>query len=217
MGFNLLSAKFTLILLPWRMWWASNNASRWQMGFNTLSAKLTLILLPWRMWWAPNNASRWQMEFNWAFKGLNPICHLLALLGAHSILHISGVRVKIYLLLSLLCCGLDFSFKHKTFQGFTKIFLSAKMYDGHIKIRNRCLHYLNRWCTALIAFSTNTLHSAICLHTMFMHFVWVSQQTLTTSLNSTNRSVDVTENQRAIRMSLGLRFVEDKHLVVNIS
>jgi hypothetical protein len=25
---------------------------------------------------------------------LNPICHLLALLGAHHILHISGVRVK---------------------------------------------------------------------------------------------------------------------------
>ena len=25
---------------------------------------------------------------------LNPICHLLALLGAHHILHISGIRVK---------------------------------------------------------------------------------------------------------------------------
>jgi hypothetical protein len=25
---------------------------------------------------------------------LNPICHLLALLGAHNILHVSGVRVK---------------------------------------------------------------------------------------------------------------------------
>jgi len=32
---------------------------------------LTLILLTWRIWWAPNNASRWQMGFNWAFKGLN--------------------------------------------------------------------------------------------------------------------------------------------------
>jgi len=31
---------------------------------------LTLILLTWRIWWAPNNASRWQMGFNWAFKGL---------------------------------------------------------------------------------------------------------------------------------------------------
>ena len=27
---------------------------------------------------------------------LNPICHLLALLGAHYIFHVSGLRVKIY-------------------------------------------------------------------------------------------------------------------------
>ena len=32
---------------------------------------LNLILLTWRIWWAFNNASRWQMGFNWAFKGLN--------------------------------------------------------------------------------------------------------------------------------------------------
>ena len=31
---------------------------------------LTLILLMWRIWWAPNNARRWQMGFNWALKGL---------------------------------------------------------------------------------------------------------------------------------------------------
>jgi len=31
---------------------------------------LTLILLTWRIWWALNNASRWQMGFNLAFKGL---------------------------------------------------------------------------------------------------------------------------------------------------
>jgi len=35
---------------------------------------LTLISLTWKMWWAPNNANRWQMGFNSAFKGLiNPI------------------------------------------------------------------------------------------------------------------------------------------------
>ena len=28
---------------------------------------------------------------------LNPICHLLALLGAHHILHISRIRVRLYL------------------------------------------------------------------------------------------------------------------------
>jgi hypothetical protein len=32
---------------------------------------LTLILLMRRIWWAPNNASKWQMGFNSAFKGLN--------------------------------------------------------------------------------------------------------------------------------------------------
>jgi hypothetical protein len=31
---------------------------------------LTLTLLKWRIWWALNNASRWQMLFNLAFKGL---------------------------------------------------------------------------------------------------------------------------------------------------
>ena len=35
---------------------------------------LTLILLTWRIWWAPNNASRWQMGFNLAFKGLIWLC-----------------------------------------------------------------------------------------------------------------------------------------------
>jgi len=32
---------------------------------------LTLILLMWRIWWAPNNASKWQMGFNSAFNGVN--------------------------------------------------------------------------------------------------------------------------------------------------
>jgi len=31
---------------------------------------LTLILLMWRIWWAPNNANKWQLGFNSAFKGL---------------------------------------------------------------------------------------------------------------------------------------------------
>jgi len=59
---------------------------------------LTLILLTWSIWSAPNNASKWLMGFNSEFKGLNAelnlICHLLALLGAHHILHVSGVMVK---------------------------------------------------------------------------------------------------------------------------
>jgi hypothetical protein len=35
-----------------------------------LTRRLTLILLTWRIWWAPNNGSRWQMRFNSAFRGL---------------------------------------------------------------------------------------------------------------------------------------------------
>jgi len=37
----------------------------------SLLPALTLILLTWRIWWATNNASRWQMKFHSAFKGLN--------------------------------------------------------------------------------------------------------------------------------------------------
>ena len=36
---------------------------------------------------------------------LNPICHLLALLGAHHILHISRVRVKLEPLIQDCSCG----------------------------------------------------------------------------------------------------------------
>jgi len=31
---------------------------------------LTLILGMWRIWWAPNNASKWQMGINSGFKGI---------------------------------------------------------------------------------------------------------------------------------------------------
>jgi len=44
---------------------------------------LTLILLTWRIWWAPNNADKWQMGFNPLNSELNPICYLLALLAHH--------------------------------------------------------------------------------------------------------------------------------------
>jgi len=39
-------------------------------GYSTYNVCLTLILLMWRIGWAPNNASKWQMEFKFAFKGL---------------------------------------------------------------------------------------------------------------------------------------------------
>jgi len=38
---------------------------------------LTLILLTWSIWWASNNASKWQMGFKLAFKVLNVHLHKL--------------------------------------------------------------------------------------------------------------------------------------------
>jgi hypothetical protein len=35
-----------------------------------LRCSLTLTRLTWSMWWAPNNASRWQMRYNSVFEGL---------------------------------------------------------------------------------------------------------------------------------------------------
>jgi len=35
----------TLILLTWRIWWASNNASKWQMGFKSAFKLLMLNLV----------------------------------------------------------------------------------------------------------------------------------------------------------------------------
>ena len=45
----------------------------WQIQLLCLLTWLTLILLTWRIWWACNNASKWQMVFNWAFKGLENV------------------------------------------------------------------------------------------------------------------------------------------------
>ena len=53
--------------LPYRMF---QNYTMPQNNSSQTSGRLTLILLTWSIWWAPNNASRWQMGFNSAFKGL---------------------------------------------------------------------------------------------------------------------------------------------------
>ena len=37
----------------------------------------------------------WMVRFNPLNAGLNPICQLLALVGAHHILHVSRVRVNV--------------------------------------------------------------------------------------------------------------------------
>jgi len=41
------------------------------------------------------NYIKWKKKLNPLNAELNPICHLLALLGAHHIFHVSGLRVKI--------------------------------------------------------------------------------------------------------------------------
>jgi len=41
-----------------------------------------------------NNSLSQDTAFNPLNAELNPICHLLALLGAHHIFHVSGLRVK---------------------------------------------------------------------------------------------------------------------------
>jgi len=37
-------------------------------------------------------------------QSLNPICHLLALLGAHHIFHVSGLRVNVFVVLMEMLC-----------------------------------------------------------------------------------------------------------------
>ena len=45
---------------------------------------LTLILLMWRIWWASNNASRWQMGLNLVFKGLKYVIKIKCKPGRYS-------------------------------------------------------------------------------------------------------------------------------------
>ena len=40
------------------------------ISYDTCILVLTLILLTWRIWWAPNNASKWQMGFKSALERL---------------------------------------------------------------------------------------------------------------------------------------------------
>ena len=62
--------------------------------YSGIFSGLKLIPLTSRIWWAPNNASKWQMGFNSLNAELNPICHLLALLWTHHIFHVRGLRVN---------------------------------------------------------------------------------------------------------------------------
>jgi len=103
--------KLTLILITWRIWWAPNNASKWQKGFNSafkgLKGRVTSLNFNESYEFISKIYSRkclrqtvwlWDIHINPLYAELNPNCHLLALLGAHHILHVSRVRVKILIL-----------------------------------------------------------------------------------------------------------------------
>jgi len=47
------------------------------------------------LYYFSTNAETRPIIFNPLNTELNPICHLLALLGAHHIFHVSGIRVKL--------------------------------------------------------------------------------------------------------------------------
>jgi len=55
---------------PWPALCHSATAKKKMRG---IGLTLTLILLTWRIWWAPNNASKWQIGFNWVFEGLKEL------------------------------------------------------------------------------------------------------------------------------------------------
>ena len=68
--------------------------------------------------------------FNTSNAELNPICHLLALLGAHHILHVSTIRVK-----PPLSCF------HVIFPGFRSlIYAIGKMNDNEISLNFRLIY-----------------------------------------------------------------------------
>ena len=69
----------------------------------SLGSALTLSPPTWRIWWAPNNASKWQMGFNSAFKGLiwsSLLCQMPSA-SSWSQNTISGLRLKFALMLFL--------------------------------------------------------------------------------------------------------------------
>ena len=53
-----------------RTWMSHLYVDLYWLSGSVMKTPLTLILLTWRIWWAPNNASKWEKGFNSAFKEL---------------------------------------------------------------------------------------------------------------------------------------------------
>jgi hypothetical protein len=64
------------------------------------SCARTSALCPLGLW--PDSLYLLPKSFNPSNAELNPICHLLALLGAHHIFHVGGLRVKVSLFLAII-------------------------------------------------------------------------------------------------------------------
>jgi hypothetical protein len=65
-----------LILLMWRIWWAPNNTSKWQMGFNSAFKVLTghpHVCLPYLNLWLKYLAqSAWSFDYHQSVRSLLP-------------------------------------------------------------------------------------------------------------------------------------------------
>jgi hypothetical protein len=79
------------------------------------------------------------IKFNLLNAELNPICHLLALLGAHHIFHVSGLRVKLYVNIIL-----PFQINHQPdatiFQFIILTFIYSSTYFGHFPAHHQKLN-----------------------------------------------------------------------------
>jgi hypothetical protein len=95
----------TQLLIPFALRHAHSAQLNWQYtaGSVTMEQKFNnrvrgnLNSLSWVLWRNSGHAWLFPHKFTWlnALNAeLNPICHLLALLEAHPILHFSGIRVK---------------------------------------------------------------------------------------------------------------------------
>ena len=64
--------KVFMLTLP-RIYFPPSPPPNHHRSLNLFVLYITLTMLTWRIWWAPNNARRWQAGFNSAFKGLSTL------------------------------------------------------------------------------------------------------------------------------------------------